>query len=82
MSRPGEDGNREEWLVRQFAQTPRRDVFFNIEAGQMEVATNLLASNRHPRDVLVAKAMAFIISKCLAPTNRSIGDGRFRSPWR
>jgi enterochelin esterase-like enzyme len=55
MNNPAEDGGREEWLVRQFAQAPKRDVFFSLEVGQMEVATNVLASNRHLRDVLAAK---------------------------
>jgi enterochelin esterase-like enzyme len=55
MHKPGEDGDQEEWLVRQFAQAPKGDVLFCLEAGQMEVATNLLGSNRHLRDVLVAK---------------------------
>lgn len=64
------DGGEPEWLTRQFAKNKPLDLFFCLDVGQMEFVrndgdrifspfipgeTNLLASNRHLRDVLVAK---------------------------
>jgi enterochelin esterase-like enzyme len=45
-----------EWLARQFAQAPKSDAFVYMKARSLEstiaLETTLLASNRHPRDVL------------------------------
>ena len=55
------DNDEPEWLARQFAQRPKSNVFFCLEVGRMEDrpegngGTTLLASNRHLRDVLMAK---------------------------
>lgn len=46
-----------EWLIRQYAQAPRRPLRFYLEAGRFESwwAVDVLGSNRHFRDVLEAK---------------------------
>jgi enterochelin esterase-like enzyme len=64
------DNGEPEWLTRQILKTPSTDVRFYLDVGQMEFVANeadrmfppfvpgttsLLASNRHLRDVLLAK---------------------------
>ena len=41
------------WLIRDYATSPRRPIRFYLDAGRFEA--DLLASNRHMRDVLIAK---------------------------
>ena len=41
------------WLIRDYATSPKRPIRFYLDAGRFEA--NLLDSNRHMRDVLVAK---------------------------
>jgi enterochelin esterase-like enzyme/protein-disulfide isomerase len=41
------------WLIRDYAAAPRRPIRFYLDAGRFEA--NLLDSNRHMRDVLLAK---------------------------
>lgn len=41
------------WLIRDYATSPRRPIRFYLDAGRFEA--DLLDSNRHMRDVLVAK---------------------------
>lgn len=72
------DNGEPEWLARQFARRNRLDVTFYLDVGQMEFVrndgdriftpfipgeTNLLASNRHLRDVLTAKGYAVYYSE-------------------
>lgn len=72
------DNGEPEWLARQFARGDRLDVFFCLDAGRMEFVrndgdrifpqfvpgvTNLLASTRHLRDVLVAKGYRLYYSE-------------------
>lgn len=60
--RPEED-HEQEWLARQYAANPKAPLRFYLEAGLFETdlfmvdgfSINLLASNRHMRDVLQAK---------------------------
>jgi enterochelin esterase-like enzyme len=60
--KPAED-NEQEWLARQYVVSPSLPLRFYLEAGLFETdlmtvdgyAINLLASNRHLRDVLQAK---------------------------
>jgi len=72
------DNGEPEWLARQFAKSKPLDVFFCLDVGQMEFTrndgdriftpfipgeTNLLASNRHLRDVLTAKGYKLFYSE-------------------
>jgi enterochelin esterase family protein len=53
-----------EWLARQFASAPKSELSFYLEVGSVESrpegndGTSLLASNRHLRDVLIARGFA------------------------
>jgi enterochelin esterase-like enzyme len=53
----GKDEEESEWLARQYALSPRVPVRFYLEAGLLERGgtVDLLASNRHMRNVLEAK---------------------------
>ena len=50
-----------EWLVRQLAASPKLPIRFHLDCGLMEdrpsgdAAPSILATNRHRRDVLLAK---------------------------
>lgn len=51
----GKDEEEFEWLARQFALRPRVPVRFYLEIGLLEPAAEMLATNRHLRNVLEAK---------------------------
>ncbi|HEY4387213.1 MAG TPA: alpha/beta hydrolase-fold protein, partial [Ktedonobacteraceae bacterium] len=51
----GRDEEEGEWLARQYALSPKVPVRFYLEIGLQEGATDMLASNRHMRNILEAK---------------------------
>jgi enterochelin esterase family protein len=60
MSSPAEEAEPE-WLIRQFAASPRLPIRFHLDCGLMEAhpaagaGPNIVTANRHMRDVLRAK---------------------------
>lgn len=61
----GKDQEEFEWLARQYALNPRVPVRFYLEAGLLETGSHadLLASNRHLRNVLEAKGNEVIYTE-------------------
>ena len=51
----GKEEEESEWLARQFALSPRVPVRFYLEVGTLESAAEMVATNRHLRNVLEAK---------------------------
>lgn len=55
---PDQPPRQPEWLIREYAASPRLPLRFYLEAGRFEEgrgAVNILTTTRHMRDVLVAK---------------------------
>jgi enterochelin esterase family protein len=50
-----QDDLEPEWLTRQFARSPKRPVRLFVAIGLMEMKDRQLATNRHFRDILIAK---------------------------